>query len=277
MRTIGKRSIGILAATALLAISALPALAADNAQLRVLHASPDAPAVDIWINDAVVDDLTDVPFGTLSDYLEVPAGDYNVKVFAAGTDTDPVIDANVSLSAGKAYTAAAIGEVAAITAAVFEDGGMDASDKAMARVIHLSPDAPAVDVAPDGADPADAVVKGLEFPDATDYLALDAGSYDLEVRLAGTTDVALQLDPVDLEAGMAYSIFAIGSAAAEPLGGNALQILIGIDPTMLPDSAMGAQEMAATGAPILLVAGLLGVAAFALTLVSRRRVEVTNR
>jgi hypothetical protein len=277
MRTIGKRSIGILAATALLAISALPALAADNAQLRVLHASPDAPAVDIWINDAVVDGLTDVPFGTLSGYLEVPAGDYNVKIFVAGTDTDPVIDANVSLSAGKAYTAAAIGEVAAITAAVFEDGAMPASGKAMARVIHLSPDAPAVDVAPDGADPADAVVKGLEFPDATDYLSLDAGSYDLEVRLAGTTDVALQLDPVDLEAGMAYSIFAIGSAAAEPLGGNALQVLIGIDPTMLPDTAMGDQEMAATGAPILLIAGLLGAAAFALTLVSRRRVEVTTR
>jgi hypothetical protein len=277
MRTIGKRSIGILAATALLAISALPALAADNAQLRVLHASPDAPAVDIWINDAVVDGLTDVPFGTLSGYLEVPAGDYNVKVFAAGTDTDPVIDADVTLASGKAYTAAAIGELASITAAVFEDGGMAAADKAMARVIHLSPDAPAVDVAPDGADPADAVVKGLEFPDATDYLSLDAGSYDLEVRLAGTTDVALQLDPVDLEAGMAYSIFAIGSAAADPMDDNALQVLIGIDPTMLPDTAMGGQEMAAAGAPILLIAGLLGAAAFALTLVSRRRVEVTTR
>lgn len=256
----------------MLALTALPALASDNAQLRGLHASPDAPAVDIYINDEIVDGVTDVPFGTLSGYLDVPAGDYNVKVFATGTTEGPVIDADVSLAAGKAYTAAAIGEVAAITAAVFEDGGMAAADKAMVRVVHLSPDAPAVDVAPDGAD---AIVMGLESPDATDYLSLDAGSYDLEVRIAGTTDVALQLDPVELAAGQAYSVFAIGSAASPALGDNALQVLMGVDATTLPDTAVGAENVAA-GAPILIAAILLGFAAFALTLVSRRRLATDS-
>jgi hypothetical protein len=33
----------------------------------VLHASPDVPAVDIFINDAMVDGLGNVPFGTISD------------------------------------------------------------------------------------------------------------------------------------------------------------------------------------------------------------------
>jgi len=148
------RSIGVLAATAMLALTALPALAADNAQLRVLHASPDAPAVDIYINDEIVDGLTDVPFGTLSGYLDVPAGDYKVKVFATGTTEGPVIEADVSLAAGKAYTAAAIGEVAAITAAVFEDGGMAAADKAMVRVVHLSPTPPPLTLRPTAPTPS---------------------------------------------------------------------------------------------------------------------------
>ncbi len=116
---------------------------------------------------------------------------------------------------------------------------------------------------------------GLEFPDATDYLSLDAGEYDLEVRIAGTTDVALQLDPVELDAGQAYSVFAIGSAASPALGGNALQVLIGVDATTLPDTAIGAESVAA-GAPILLAAVLLGFAAFALTLVSRRRLATDS-
>jgi hypothetical protein len=74
----------------LLLVSALPALANDDARIRVLHASPDAPAVDIYINDSMVDGLTNVPFGVISDYLTVPADTYNVKVYATGTTTDPV-------------------------------------------------------------------------------------------------------------------------------------------------------------------------------------------
>lgn len=264
MNTI-KRTLGLAAATALLAVSALPALAADTAQLRVLHASPDAPAVDIWINDEITE-LTNVPFGTISEYMDVPAGDYNFKVFATGTDTDPVIDADVTLAAGMAYTAAATGDLANIQPTVLEDGGNGAADKALVRVVHFSPDAPAVDVAPDGADP---VVSGLEFPTATDYLALDAGEYDLEVRIAGSGDVALQLDPVQLEGGMAYSVFAIGSAASEPLGGNELQVLIATDPLMLPDTAI-TDDIAAAGTPIVVIATLIGLAAFMVMLVSRR-------
>ena len=50
-------------------------------------------------------------------------------------------------------------------------------------------------------------------PRDTGYVALDAGEYDLEVRLAGTDDVAIQLDPIALAGDTAYSVFAIGSAA----------------------------------------------------------------
>src|SRR5688572_8134384 len=71
------------------------ATAADTAQVRVLHASPDAPAVDVYLDDTIVGPLTNVPFGTISGYLEVPAGDHNVKVYATGSTTDPVIDADV--------------------------------------------------------------------------------------------------------------------------------------------------------------------------------------
>ncbi len=43
----------ILAATALLLAMAAPASAADTAMVRVLHASPDAPAVDVQLDDTV--------------------------------------------------------------------------------------------------------------------------------------------------------------------------------------------------------------------------------
>jgi hypothetical protein len=259
----------------LLLMSALPVMAADDARIRVLHASPDAPAVDIWINDAVVDGLTNLPFGALSDYLSVPADTYNVKVFATGTDTNPVIDADATVEAGMGYTIAAIGDVANIQPKILVDDPALTAGESFVRVIHFSPDAPGVDVAPDGADPADAVVSNLEFPDATGYLALPPGSYDLEVRLAGTTMVALQLPPLDLATGTAYSVFAIGSAADEPLGGNELQALVAVDDTFMPDTST-IEQPAPSAALGLIVAGLLGLATFTL-IAARSRFAVQPR
>ena len=65
--------------------------------------------------------LTNVPFGTISGYLEFPAGDHNVKVYATGSTTDPVIDADVTVATGAKYTIAATNAVASITAQVLED------------------------------------------------------------------------------------------------------------------------------------------------------------
>lgn len=276
MKSMFKRMTVSAGLIGLMLVSALP-VAADSheAMVRVLHASPDAPAVDVYLDDAIVAPLTNVPFGVISDYLAIPAGEHNIKVYATGTTTGAVIDATTTFDGGTWYTVAAVGLLADIAPAIFTDNPALAEESALVRVIHLSPDAPAVDVAPDGAAPADAVVKGLEFPDATDYLALPPASYDLEVRLAGTTDVALQLDPIEVAGGSAYTVFAIGSAAAEPAGGNALQALVQFDQKLLPDTAT-AVESPAPGVDWLTIAIVMvvGVAAFSLfarTFATQRR------
>ncbi len=187
--------------------------------------------MDVYLDDAKVDALTNVPFGVISGYLDIPGGAHNVKVYATGDTTTPVIDADVTVAAGSRYTIAATNAVASIEAQVLEDEPSPSSDGAQVRVIHFSADAPAVDVATAGSDPADAVVKALAYPDATDYLSLPAGSYDLEVRLAGTTTVALPLPGVAVEAGKSYSVFAIGSAADPAVGGNALRVVVAVDAT----------------------------------------------
>ena len=259
------------------------ATAADTAKVRVLHASPDAPAVDVYLDDTIVDALTNVPFGTISGYLPVPAGDHNVKVYATGTTTAPVIDADVTLAAGASYTIGATGAVASITAQVLQDQPSPDCDGASVRVVHFSADAPAVDIATAGSDPADAVVKNLEYPNATGYVALPAGSYDLEVRLAGTTTVALDVPDVAVEACNAYSVFAIGSAATPPVGGNALQVAVAVDATTSDspgttppptDTEIPAASATSAGfgpaATLLLVAGLLTVALIARRPATRR-------
>ena len=60
---------------------------AGNAWVRVLHGSPDAPSVDVYVGAdlataALVPALSGLTFGQISDYAEVPAGTYGVKVCA---------------------------------------------------------------------------------------------------------------------------------------------------------------------------------------------------
>lgn len=197
---------------ALLALLAAPAAFAQsgNAKVRVVHASPDAPAVDVWVNGQKT--LTNVPFFTASDYLDLPAGSYDIMVVATGTTEPAVIDAKgVAIEGGKAYTIAATGKLAEIKPTILADNlAAPAAGKAHVRVIHTSPDAPAVDVRVKGGP---AIFSNLAFPNASAYTPVDAGTYDLEVTPAGDTAVVLPINGVALEAGKIYDVFAVGELA----------------------------------------------------------------
>ncbi|MDF3040085.1 MAG: hypothetical protein K0Q71_2791 [Thermomicrobiales bacterium] len=184
-----------------------------DACVNVVHASPDAPAVDVYVDGAEA--LSGLEFGATSGWVALPAGEHQIQVTAADAALDTaVIDADVTLEEGAAYEIAATGLLAEIAPQIYPVDlsmlGSDDESMARVRVVHASPDAPAVDVAVAGGD---VLIENLPFTEASDYLDVPADSYDLEVRPTGTTDVALDLPGVALEAGTVYSVYAIGHVA----------------------------------------------------------------
>lgn len=184
----------------------------------VTHASPDAPGVDLLIDNEKVNS-SPLTFPNNTGYLDVETGTRNVKVNVAGTSTS-VINADIMVDENAYYSIFAVDSVASITAIAFEDDlTAPASGKAHVRFIHLSPDAPAVDVA---VASSGAVVFGdVVFKEGTAFTPLDAGTYNLDVRVAGTSTVALVLPPITLSAGKIYTVFAKGFLAgtgAQALG-----------------------------------------------------------
>jgi subtilisin family serine protease len=180
----------------------------ERARVRAVHASPDAPAVDILVDG--VPAFANVPFQAISDYATLPPGTYNIQVVPTGSLAPVVIDADVTIEAGQDYTVAATGLLANIAPLVLvDDNSAPAAGNAHVRFVHASPDAPAVDVALAGG----AVLFGdYAFTEASPYTPVPAGTYDLEVRLAGTNTVVLPLPGITLEAGRVYSAFALGLA-----------------------------------------------------------------
>ena len=206
-----------LGALACLAL-ATPAFAQDGqAQVRVAHLAPDAPNVDVYVNGEPVPALQNVPYTTVSSYLPLPAGTQQVTVYAAGDTSSPVIDTPMDLTAGYAYTVAAVGLVAdgSLTAQVYQDDlRAPSAGNAKLRVVHASPDAGPVDVVPRGGAP---LVEGLTFPDASPYAEVPAGTYTLDVNPAGTTDTVLTVPGAEVASGGVYSAFAIGTVYADSL------------------------------------------------------------
>ena len=199
----------------------------NKANLMVVHASPNAPAVDVRIDNSVV--LSNVPYPANSDYLSTTAGSTNIKISPTSTTTY-VIDANVNLEANKNYSVFAIDSVSKIKAAVVPDDlTTPSAGKAHVRFFHFSPNAPAVDIAVSGGP---VLFSNRNFNDQTanttavNFTPVDANSYNLEVRLSGESTVVLSLPGVTLTPGKIYTVFAkgfVGGVGAQALGAQIIE------------------------------------------------------
>ncbi|WEG17881.1 DUF4397 domain-containing protein [Alkalihalophilus pseudofirmus] len=185
--------------------------AEEMAMVRVLHATPDAPGVDVFVNEELV--VENIEFKDASDYLQLPAGSHKVEIYAAGDTTSAIISEQLAVSGGEAYTVSAIGQLESIRLTTMLDEQEVSEGNTKIRVAHFSPDAPAVDIA---TDTGDILFPNAAFSAVTDYLELPAGEYNLEIRAAGTADVVEELTNLELKEGMIYTAVATGLLNAEP-------------------------------------------------------------
>jgi hypothetical protein len=226
VRTQGKLRMALLTLFAAAALLLVPdtAQAHDTATVNVAHFAPfgtdvDGTSVTIKVTGEGVDAmLEEVKFGDVVEDVELPAGvELTIQVIPTGA-TDPAIEAMVTLDAGAAYTVAAIGGANNwdLQLLPLDDETMAPESGALVRIGHLAPfadanteDSTAVDICTDAGA---VILPGVEYPQVTDYLSLDAGVYDLLIALADSNceTVALDLPPVALTDSTVGSVFAIG-------------------------------------------------------------------
>jgi len=209
-----KLAIAKLAAASLL-LAGLTFGQAPSARVRVVHASPDAPAVDIYVDGAVA--LDGIPFDTATDYVPVPAGQRIFQVFVAGTQTK-VAEVNVSLAGGASFTVVAAGFAGTKTPGLRLLLLQDILPQDMAagylRVLHAAPSAPAVDVyvgAPfQTLRNRTAALTNVPFGINSGYLAVPANTGLMaRVTPTGTRTIAIQSGRLSLPMGSAFTVIAI--------------------------------------------------------------------
>ena len=199
----------------------MPSHPTDVTYIRIFHASPDAPPVDVYLNNNLV--VSNLGYRSFTEYLPVPSGVSNVKVFPAGNTQNPVINTNVNIPPNTILTIAAINKLQNISLYPIEDTPMPIPmGKVYVRFGHLSPNAPAVDIRlPDGTN----LFEDVEYKEVTNFKLIDPGTYTLNVFAAGTDNRVLHLPNIELKPDRFYSVYAIGLLGERP----PLQVVIPLD------------------------------------------------
>ena len=168
-------------------------------EIRALHASPDAPAVNIWVNGAPA--LPGVDYAQGSGFLPVlEENNVQVEAILPNGATAIVIDEDVNLGFNTESTIIAVDTVAdnAIPGPIRALRIDNPSDSRItqgyfrAQVVHAAPSAPAVDVFVTAFDadlaasmPVTMDVAPFTFEKFTGQLEVPAGDYQVRITLAG--------------------------------------------------------------------------------------------
>lgn len=200
----------------------------DNSSVgyvRILHAVPNAPNVDVYANDKLI--AKNLKYGDYTDYMPINEDTYKISLYATGDTSSPVLTNMLSVKKDDIFTVAAGGDLENIAFVKVIDSNVPAQNgNAMVRFAHLSPNAPAVDITlPDGT----VLFNNIAFKQVSAYNQAPPSNYTLETRLTGTPTVALTVPNVKLDGNTIYTIYAIGLAGESP----ELQALLLEDSTML--------------------------------------------
>jgi hypothetical protein len=204
-------------------------IAAGNLRAQVVHAAPNAPAVDVYVTapGAALAGSTPVnvgalPYGEFTGRTEVPAGDYRIRVTVAGDPGTVVYDSGtLALAAGADLLIAAIkntGPGASPIQLVALDGQgsarlLDSATPASVVAVHASPDAPAVDLLAD----ALGLARNVTFPQACRIPTVPApGSYNISVTPAGNPGVVALQFPLQAEKGNELTAIVTGYLGSTP-------------------------------------------------------------
>lgn len=221
----------------------------DVAWVRIAHFSPNAP--ELTVNLEPTDEETTfsgdgfepVAYESFSEYVEVPAGNYNVT--AQGVEG--TVEEEFSFARGNYYTLAAMGMVLpaeaqaeqedgeqeeggfvgffrnlfgngdgdrdrlALQFTLFEDDLARTPDEGetLVRIVHAAPGTEPVDLAVKGEQGT--IVNDVEFGNASRYASYEGGIQELEVRVSGSRAASLNIESLNLQAGNINTIYVVGT------------------------------------------------------------------
>jgi hypothetical protein len=199
----------VLIACIAIVLSSQAALAAN---IRASHLAPRAPTVDVYLNG--VKTFANLPFRTVTSYLQIPDGTYDVTVYAAGQTSNPILEAkNVDLENGSyTITAAGFGPTKSVNPVVLQDDLAPIPNRPKLRLVNAALEYNQLSLNTVSGIP---LLSNVPFKSASPYLSVLPLLQDFNI-CSGTTKV-LGLRELNLLPGRVYTLFVVGSKSENTL------------------------------------------------------------
>lgn len=178
----------------------------NSSLVRIFHAAPQAQNIDVYVNDQMV--FSDLAFGDFTKYVYLDEGEYNISVYVARQKDRPIINQMVDVLSKQIFTVAATGNLDNLGLLVIPDKVSKSPSQSYSslRVIHLSPNAPGVDILVDG----DTLFEDISFEEGTNYVDLNPGKYNVKVVLNSDKSIVLPFK-ITLNPDKIYTIYIISN------------------------------------------------------------------
>lgn len=190
--------------------------------IRLLHASPKAPPVDIYSDDdnIMADDLA---FSEFTPYLPITPGSHMIEVYLASDTNQPIISKEVIIPEKYIATFAVIGEAPNVELyAIPEPKEPLGPGTCKVRFVNLAPDSTSLDVV---TDEGTALFRNVHYKGVSAYRDLTPNTYTVEVQLSESGKSILYVPNIVLHADAFYSFYAVGLIEGQPY----IQLLIPLD------------------------------------------------
>ncbi|MCB9460062.1 MAG: DUF4397 domain-containing protein [Anaerolineaceae bacterium] len=183
---------------------------AGNGFVRFVHAAPEAPAVDVYVNDSLIAPSLDPSEPTK--HLALPAGEHSVLIRVAGTE-DEVLSGNLTVVEGEAQSLVVLPDGDGATVNVFPDNISGVNETtAVASVINAIPDSTVSVGLSNGTTIGDAA-----FGAASSAASFEPGSYVANYDLAiGDESGTLQTNATTFYGGVYYNLILLPGSMFNP-------------------------------------------------------------
>lgn len=198
-----------------------------TANLLVVNASPNGSNIDASANGSVI--ASNIAYPSNSGYKAVAAGNVNVIVKQTGTNNE-IINGTLVTEAKANYTMYVVDSAHERRAAFTRDDlTAPAAGKAKIRLLHLSPNAPSVDVTINGA--AATNFGNRSFNDFStnanlaSFTEVNAAGLNLQINLAGTSTTVATIPAFTVQAGKIYTFIIKGFAGVVGTQGLGVEVI----------------------------------------------------
>lgn len=177
-----------------------------NSIVRVFHASPNAPTVDVYVDDEIL--APGLAYTDISDYSYMEEGMHTIEIRSMRDSTTTILTKMIDVPDDRIFTIAIVGNLDNLEFILIEDDidEIPSPKESTVRVVHLSPDSPNVNVFANG----NSLFENLNFKGNSDYNKVPSGAYSMDITSSNTGDIVLSGN-LNLKANRIYTIYVIGN------------------------------------------------------------------